>query len=75
MVSSQTSPSWVKKVEALLDARDRNRTWLAKKMFLSQSMMTRLMAEERNLSPAQMGQIANIHETPEFMIFGPQEEP
>ena len=71
---SRTTPEWASRVDALLEARERNRAWLAGKMVLSKSMMTRLMAGERTMSPGQMERIAEILETPVFMIFGPQEE-
>ncbi len=63
---------WAERVDELLDKKDRLPSWLAKRLNMDHSQLSRLMNGQGRyrLSPELKTRIADILEVPESWIFG-----
>ena len=64
-------PEWARIVLDILSKKDRDSTWLAKKIGMHQSQMSRLINGDPryHLSPEIKGRIAEALEVPESLVF------
>lgn len=73
----QTKPVWAERVDQILQTKERSRSWLARRLGIERSQLTRLMDGKPtgggffySLSQERQKRIAEILEVPVGMIFG-----
>jgi hypothetical protein len=75
-MATYSPPTWVERVDAILEMKGRGRTWLAQKSGIMYSRLARIMQGDPRymFHDYMMDEISKVLEVPAYMIFTQLEE-